>query len=184
MFVGKLFEEYYWKGGKPQGIRPTESGTGYKIVSDPYGSRLSIERYQEGRFLETIYDSILLNFKKLKPSEQNAWHKEIVIETEYSTEGLIRNQDDRVLFKEVCVFEKRLCRECKVFSVQGILLSIHRMTYTKLGDKSNEITLFDSHDHPVMWKSYAADQETGEFTDLLEEKWDFSYEPISGKVLK
>ena len=101
-----------------------------------------------------------------------AWHKLILEETEEKIVCLIRDQNDRLLFEETCTFEKHLCRECRVVSPHGILLSTHKMLYTHLGDPYNGTVLYDTTGRPVMRKSYEANELDGEFTNLLEEVWD------------
>lgn len=170
--MGKFYRDYFWKEGIPYGIEPTEDGGTVKIVMDPYRKRISIEKYQDRVFAGVIYDSALFNFRHLKPAEQNAWQKNPIRQDDNSIECLIRNQDDRVVIKEVYRFEKGVCRECFAYSPQGILISRQHMLYTALQDPLNGVILYDANEHPVVFKKYAISEETGEFTDLLEEQWD------------
>jgi hypothetical protein len=84
---------------------------------------------------------------------------------------LIRNQDDRVVFIEDCLFERNTCRECRLISPHGFLLSVHKMYYQALGDSFNGLMLFDANEQLVMRKCYAIDQKTGEFGELISEHW-------------
>ncbi len=80
----KYYQDYYWKRGRPCGIHPVvdakKCAYSYKIVSDPYHKRYSIEKYRQGLFEKTIYDSLLLDFRYLIPMEQAAWEKESLYE--------------------------------------------------------------------------------------------------------
>jgi hypothetical protein len=174
--VHKYFEEYYWKNGIPQGRKKlsddqTALSRSYKIVSDPYGKRISLERYDQGRFHSTLYDSILLDFRKLKPVEQQRWEKSVLQESADQSVEVIRNEDDRAIYIETCIFLEGRCRECRLSSVQGILLSFHRLYYMDLGDPFNGAVLYDIQENPVMKKIYAVDPNYLHFTDLLEENW-------------
>lgn len=176
MDSAQYFLDYYWKNGIPYGkeiVHCLESMPSYKIVSDPYRKRISIEKYLSGHFIESIYDSILLDFRHLKAAEQHAWQHSSISENESTSTSLIRNQDDRILFKEYSVFEQGFCRKCTIYSPQNILLSVHKMYYERLNDSFNGVILFDVNEHPVMKKKYEVDQDTGEFSVLLEECWDF-----------
>lgn len=169
----KHYLDYYWTGGIPYGVKPIENDSqekiSYKIVMDPYRKRISIEKYDFGHFSTTIYDSALLNFKHLNAIEQQSWQKTVIKECTDSMECIIRDQDDRVLFIETYHFQNLYCRKCIARSPQGILLSQQEMRYRCLGDRDNEVILFDSNNHPVMQKFYEADSQTGEFTTLIKE---------------
>lgn len=177
--MSKLYKDYFWKEGIPYGMGTLEShenvsSEAYKIVMDPYRKRISIEKYIGEKFNGVIYDSALFNFRHLKPAEQMAWQKFTILETPEKIESLIRNQDDRVVVREVYSFEKGFCRECQAFSPQGYPISIQRMYYTALNDPFNGVVLFDTLQHPVLYKKYSVNEETGEFAELLEEQWDMS----------
>ena len=61
--------------GKPYGrdiIDPTVASTSYKIVSDPYFRRFSVEKYQFLQFEKVVYDSYLLDFRHLTVKDQTA----------------------------------------------------------------------------------------------------------------
>lgn len=171
----KHYTDYFWKDGTPCGYGPLEALTqqdSYKIVSDPYYKRISIEKYLLGKFSEILYDSHFLDFRHLKKPEQTAWQKIPISETDECVICLIRNQDDRVLYTETHLFVNGLCRECQVKTPQGILISTHRMYYKSLGDNFDGVILYDTLDHPVMLKRYEFDEKLNQFTTLLEEQWD------------
>lgn len=169
------YKEYYWKKGKPYGKEPVDPKTSplsYRIIVDPYYKRFSVEKYLKGRFEECVYDSLLLDFRHLQKDDQQAWQREILEETLEYTKGIIRNQDDRAILIETLQFEGERCRVCTIFSIHGVLLSTHRMSYTALGDPFNGVTLFDKEGRIVMQKTYEIDPLTEEFTLLLSEEWE------------
>lgn len=171
------FRDYVWQKGVPRGAgrlsaeEAAQAPFAYKIVDDPYRKRFSVERYCGPVFEQVIYDSQLLDFRRLKPAEQQGWLREIVRQTSSETRCLIRNQEERLLYAELLTFEGSYCRECLLSTPQGTLLSIHRLFYTGLGDAFNGIRLYDINDHLVLEKRYAVGP-SGEFTQLLEERWD------------
>lgn len=184
MIVTKHYQDYLWREGIPYGLNALEDSNiqnqqiTFKIISDPYKKRISIEKYIDLQFNELIYDSYLLDFRSLKSSDQTAWQKTLIKETPDSTVCLIRNQDDRMIFFEECFFEKDFCRTCQIRSPQGIPLSLHKMYYQVLNDSFNGVTLFDNLGHLVMFKQYATDEISGEFTDVIKENWDTKGNPI------
>lgn len=163
----KFYQEYYWKGGVPYG---RGDGSTYKIVADPYRKWVSLEQYQGGVFAKTIYDSRFIDFRKLNPAEQVGWERELVSEGEEQAVYLIRNQDDRVVYRETLFFQEGRCVECHIHSPQNIPLSIHKMS-------GGEVVLYDSNAHIVMVKKYLID-ESGQFSELIEEIWDFDNKNI------
>ncbi len=173
------YKDYLWKEGIPYGVMPLEIPTGeyYKIPMDPYRKYISIEKYLNGALQKIIYDSVLIDFRKLKQADHTAWQKTVISESPEKTICLLRDQNDRVIFEEIHSFKEAFCKECLLKSAHGIPLSIHRMSYTKLGDPFNGVILFDLNEHPVMLKHYEADGETGEFTLLLKEDWSPSLLP-------
>lgn len=179
--MSKNYENYVWKNGMPYGIpgkfsetSPSYNDIYYKIVSDPYHKRISIEKYVHNSFSQVIYDSALFNFRSLKPAEQNAWQKTTVAESETKITSHIRNQDDRLILIEIYSFVKGLCRECHSYSPHGILVSLQKMYYQSLGDAFNGTMLYDINEHPVLYKRYQVDLTTQDFTELLEEQWDMT----------
>jgi hypothetical protein len=167
----KYFSDYKWENGRPVGIQVIDEEnlkdkTSYKIVSDPYHKRISIEKYHGKTFVEIVYDSALFDFRRLKPEEQNAWHKTTIEETSSSLSSLIRDQDDRVILIEKYLFEEGLCRECRVQHPTGELVSVQKIFYTSLNDSFDGVILFDRTDRIVMRKEYEVDALTGEFSTL------------------
>ena len=170
----KYYDDYVWKNGIPYGIRPCEeiSLLSYKIAADPYNKRISIEQYRNGSFAAVIYDSALFDFRQLKLGEQLAWQKTTISETSTNAVCHIRNQDDRLILVEEYIFEGNRCRKCLTSSPQGIPLSIQEILYKELQDPYNGVVLFDANQHPVMLKEYELDENTGEFSNLLNEQWE------------
>ena len=172
--LSKHYSDYFWKDGKPQGIGTTSSlsNVTYKIIADPYYKRISIEKYIDGSFKSLVYDSALFDFRDLKPDRQTAWQKITISETKNTMVCHLRNQDDRLVVIEEYFFEHSLCRECKAYSPQRILLSIQKMHYKALNDSFNGVLLYDANEHPVLYKHYEIDSSGQEFAQLLEEQWD------------
>lgn len=164
------YSNYFWKNGIPVGFTSvpfTFSGISYKIVSDPYHKRISIEKYEASTFLSVVYDSMLLNFRHLKNPEQAAWQKS----TNSLGQCFIRDQDDRLLFIETYQFEKDLCIGCQTHSPHGLFLSEHRIYYKILNHSLDGVVLYDSNSHPVMYKLYTFDATTRQFTTLTQQEW-------------
>ena len=170
------FKDYKWKRGLPFGVNPCPenslSGKTFKVVSDPYYKRNSVEEYQDGNFVRCIYDSAIFDFRQLRQGEQPVWQKTLIKETSDTAVCHIRNQDDRLVLIEEYAFVKDVCRECRASSPQGVLISVQKILLKSFDDPVNGVTLFDANHKPVMSKTYAIDESTQEFTDLLEEKWE------------
>ena len=184
--MNQYYKDYYWEMGLPHGLDPVEPqniSESFKIVMDPYRKYISIEKYLYGIFAEVIYDSKFLNFRHLKPTEQVAWQKEIFKEGPNEVISLIRNQDDRIVFKEVCSFEKEICRECRTYSPHGILLSVQKLLYKSFQDPFNGMLLYDKNEHLVMYKTYEVDEKTHQFTEMLSEQWNTRSHPAPAKTL-
>src|ERR1700722_17709087 len=103
--MSNFYHDYLWKNGIPYGLGTSlEAISGdkevYKIAMDPYRKRSAIEKWHSGKFLQVIYDSALLDFRHLQPSEQTAWHKVNVHEDNDNVVSEIRNQDDRTILIE------------------------------------------------------------------------------------
>ena|GEM_PF-998855 len=167
------FGNYHWKVGKPYGknkVDPTHP-LSYKIVSDPYYKRICIEKYEFGKFLKNIYDSVFLDFRHLRLADQAVWQREILLEESNLRRCLLRNQDDRAILMETLCFESDLCRSCLIHSIHGIHLSTHQMFYKSLLDPFDGVILYDQEKRPVMQKIYTLDSFTGEFDELISEQW-------------
>lgn len=176
----KYYKDYFWKEGKPFGIdeiNPSQTASSYKIVSDPYLKRLSIEKYHYQFFDKIIYDSLLLDFRQLSVKDQTAWEREMIKEDEGQSFCLLRNQEDRVILIETLTYESNYCRSCLISSVHHTPLSIHRMYYRELHDPFDGVVLYDMEKHPVMLKMYEINSITREFNQLLYEEWNMKICP-------
>jgi len=173
------YRDYYWKMGKPYGreiAEPTSKVT-YKIMTDPYGKRYSIEKYRQGAFEKVVYDSLLLDFRQLTLVNQTAWQRERLKEEGDKVFCLLRNQEDRAILLETHFFADRFCYACEIFSIHGLPLATQKQYYQTRHDPFNGVALFDLEQHPVMLKTYQIDPTTGEFTVLLEENWNMQTVP-------
>lgn len=144
----------------------------YKIVSDPYFKRMSIEKYLSGKFSEVIYDSAVLDFRHLQPIDQLGWEKERIEEDEKRAWFWIRNQDDRIILQEECLFEQGRCRECRIYSPFGSFLSYHRLFYIEMGDEFNGTLLIDCNDRPVFLREFESYNPIEGFHKPVREKWE------------
>ena len=169
----KHYRDYLWKEGIPYGVQALEENMGktYKIVSDPYRKWISLEEYIDGNFNRVLYDSSLLDFRKLKPAAHVAWQKVTLKETPDETVCLIRDHNDRVILFEHYLFEKGYCRICRVNSSRGSPLSFQKIFRKELGDSFDGVVLYDINERPVVRKTYKINPDSGEFTDLIEENW-------------
>lgn len=169
--------------GKPYGtspVDPVSSSHSYKIVVDPYYKRFTVEKYTYTTFEKIVYDSALLDFRRLHSTQeahQAAWLKEELKHEGQTIHCLLRDQDDRAILYETHSFDGHLCRSCSMHSIHGLLLSTHRMYYTSLHDPFNGVVLFDLENRPVMMKTYEFDSETLQFTRLLSEEWNMEILP-------
>lgn len=173
----KNYRDYYWKNGYPYGIGVMEDlkGVTFKIVTDPYWKRVTIERYTDGKFGSLDYDSQWLDFRKLKPENQAQWQREVLEEGPQTVISLIRDQDDRVILKEITRFDGDLCRECVVMTPTGQAISVHKMFYKTLKEEFDGVVLYDNNGKVVMKKHYSFDEPAREFTEMLKEEWDFTH---------
>lgn len=176
--MNPYYRDYEWKEGVPRGkgILTLEDvvtqPSAYKIVSDPYRKRISVEKYKNGLFETIIYDSQQLNFSTLRQEGRaSTWQKETISEKDDQVRAIIRDHDDRIILIETQNFVKGYCRECQIHSPSGMLLSIHKLSYTAFGDLFDGVVLYDSQNRMVMTKKYEIDQPTGQFTKLLVEQW-------------
>lgn len=167
----KNYQDYYWKTGKPYGKGIEEHPHYYRILTDPYGKRYSIEKYLDGAFDKIVYDSQLLDFRHLTPMHQTAWQRERLKEEGNQIHCLLRNQDDRAILFETHYFEENFCVKCEIFSIHRLLVATQRLYYQVKGESFNGVILFDLENRPVMKKTYEWDPETGEFSKLLTEEW-------------
>jgi hypothetical protein len=154
-------------------LPPTAStvGVAYKIVADPYYKHITIEKYTDGAFIQTSYDSQLLDFRSLMGELPSSWERRYTADR---TAAVVRDICDRVLWLEKFHNDGEHCHRCQVYSSHGLLLSTHRLFYTDLGALCNGVILYDAGGIAVFSKRYALDSKTGMFTDLQEENWEVS----------
>ena len=175
----RYYQDYFWKQGRPQGrggrndLPDDPAQPSYAIRTDPYHKRYSIELYSGHQFKRVVYDSLLLDFRRLKLSEQQGWQRELIRQTPTCSWSWIRNQEDRAILREKLQFEGPFCRKCHIYGPQGLLLAKQKMFYTALNDTWNGTLLYDRHQHLVLAKRYRA-SEDGVFEELLEERGDLS----------
>ncbi|MBA2727620.1 MAG: hypothetical protein H0U49_05545 [Parachlamydiaceae bacterium] len=183
--MSNFYHNYIWKNGIPYGLGAGSEeapADAYKIAMDPYRKRIAIEKWDLGKFVRVIYDSALLDFRHLQPSEQTAWQKVIVQEDSETVISEIRNQDDRTLLIETYSFEKGFCRHCHTHSAHRVPVAEQKLYYKALGDAFNGVILFDSAGRGVMFKRYSCDDLSGEFTDLIDEHWDMQKNALPGTI--
>jgi len=169
----QYYSDYYWEDGKPYGQNPLgetpgRQKTAYRVVSDPYYKWISIEKYENGIFICSIYDTKVFDFRCLKPLHQIAWKKDAISSSDYRC--MIKNQDDRIIALEEYAFAGERCRMCTTHSAHGIIISFQKIYYSDFGDPFNGVALFDSNKRIVMYKRYSIDSE-GAFLEVLEENW-------------
>ena len=173
------FSDYFWKGGWPvgKGLLADEAWhsceIAYRIVHDSFQKHVTVEKYANGSFVEVIYDSLLLDFRKLQPERQAVWKKEIISQTATEEKSLIRDETDRILYKELYHFHEGRCHVCETRSCHGLLLSRQELSYKNRGDSFDGMILYDTNAHPVMSKQYTLDEE-GQFEQVTKECWDYS----------
>jgi hypothetical protein len=146
-----LYNDYMWKEGRPYGLskvtHPHVDEKYYRIVGDPYNKWISIEIYKGSVFKEILYDSRFLDFRKLKPSDQIGWRKEMID----AENAWIYNEDDRLILKERSYNRQNLCCRIEIYSPYATLIGYYEMPEGPLGALT---TLFDGNDHCVMTRSY------------------------------
>jgi len=179
------YETYYWKNRRPKGWKKLNkkefcNRIAYRIVCDPYFKRFSIEKYNKGQFVDLVYDSALFDYRLLQEDQQQAWHKSLLSENNEEAVYLIKNQDDRIIIKETYFFKNGYCLSCSAHHPQGPLVSTQKMYYEILGDSFNGVTLFDREKRPILTKVYEVDEETNQFTRLIEEKKEIQPPVFSG----
>lgn len=175
MHAPQHFLNYFWKKGRPVGVRPCplETGESYKILSDPYLKRFSVELYQTGKFTEIVYDSALFDFRLLHAEDLDSWQRNMIEESPETTRSFLRNMDDRIVLIEECHFQNNQCVGCTLFSPHGILIAEQKIFKTEFSDPYNGVVLFDRTGRPIVIKRYAIDEQ-GSFATLLEELWEHS----------
>lgn len=169
------FREYFWDKGRPfgrGGCTPKEAPISYKIVHDPYYKRICLEKYVWGLFQESIYDSFLLDFRSFRQGkEPAAWEKQLVQDTGEQLRFIVKDEDDRVRFFENHTLESGRTVKGEIFSVHGIFLCAHRLFWMSKGDSWNGLQIWDREERLVLTKIYNVSPDTGDFADLIAEKW-------------
>ena len=168
------FRNYYWNKGKPIGIEISTSNEAetFKIISDPYKKRFSIEKYVFGVFSSVIYDSNLFDFRHLDREENAAWQREVLEELPHQVRSFIRSIDDRIILIEEAFFEEDCCTFCKIFSPHGIWIATQKILYKSRGGAFDGVVLSDKTDRPILIKRYNIEAGTDKFTTLLSEEWE------------
>lgn len=167
-----FYHDYEWKRGRPSGVGK-EFDTlemGYKVVADPYYKRISVEKYEEGKFREVIYDSALFDFRHLR-AEDASWQREVINENGPFITSLVRNMEDRIIFIEIAEFQEDKCLECKILSPHLVPIGKQLIFDTARGDSWNGVLLMDVLGKTILQKRYEKDPVTGDFSNLLEEVW-------------
>jgi len=166
------YANYRWIDGKPVGITPVskEHSLSFRIVTDPYHKRYTLEKYDHGIFHQLVYDSILLDFRKIHPQYQSGWQREVLTDHHEFQKCLIRDIEDRIILCEELSFEDGHCRICKLSSPHGIPLASQKIYYQEKGDPWNGVVLLDILEKPVMHKKYSLGGDK-EFHEVLEECW-------------
>lgn len=167
-----VYKDYYWDRGYPMGKekQKEKEGRGYRILSDPYHKRLSIERYEGGKYHSTLYDSHLFDFRHLNPQSQVAWHREVLEESEEHLLCAVRNIDDRVIYLEESDYKQGRCLESRIYSPHRVLVGTQKVFYQDRGERWNGVLLRDGGGKVVMWKLYEVGED-GEFAHLIKESW-------------
>lgn len=169
------FRDYSWDKGRPIGrIRcaAKETPISYKIVHDPYYKRICIERYAWGLFQESIYDSCLLDFRSFRQGKEPvAWERQLIQETDKELRFLVKDEEDRVRFLENHTLESGRTVKGEIFSMHGLFLCSHHLFWRDKGDAWNGLQIWDREGRLVLTKNYTLTPNTGDFADLIAEKW-------------
>ncbi len=134
------YRDYTWIKGRPfvTGKGGVFQGLSYKILSDSYQKKIVIERYQDGAFDRTIYDSSILDFKTIKKSEgKELWYRE---EIEKGV-ALIRDECGRVIALEKFYYNKRNLEQTEIYSPHKVLIARQNFIYLK--DKQELMKFYD-----------------------------------------
>ena len=135
--------EYFWQKGKPKTSKKLKpevcknAPLAYRIMSDPYKKRYSIEKYENGCFSYCVYDSNLFDFRLLEIQEPLSWEKE---ELEEGGKVLLRDQDQRVRIRE-CHLNPSTC---EWYSVHGVLIArqeVEPNTFLRLRDPEGVLVM-------------------------------------------
>jgi hypothetical protein len=156
---------YFWKNGYPlvnkcvNEKKWKDEKSCYALISDPYHKRVTIEHYQTGGFISTIYDSYLFDFRLLKLEEPLSWDKELV---EDEKVVLLRDQDGRIVIKENHLNNT----ECKWLSVHDCFIATQKWQFKSNENSFNTVVLSDAAGVVVMKKHYSDD-----LVEVIQEYW-------------
>jgi hypothetical protein len=164
----EFYLKFSWKNGTPFGIDPVQGAVpvAYRVIKDPYRKRFSVERYHNLIYQSTVYDSGVFDFRKLRSAEQKVWRRE-----EIEQGALIRDEDDRVILRERYFFLGDVCQELELRSAQDLLVARQTMYYSSLGDPFDGALLFDLEGGVILWKKYALESETNQWSHVISQGW-------------
>ena len=169
------FKEYIWNKGRPMGLKgcdPQKTPLSYKIVHDPYYKRICVEKYAFLRFQETVYDSLLLDFRSFRQGkEPAAWERQLLQETETLLQFIVKDEEDRVRFLETHILEAGRTVKGETFSMHGIFLCSHQLFWQSQGDSWTGLQIWDREKNLVLTKRYTTAADSEEFAELIAEKW-------------
>lgn len=172
------YDDYYWDKGVPKGRKRTtpKEKTSYKILSDPYRKRFSVEEYLEGSFQKILYDSNLFDFRSLFKGEDASWQRETLSETATSAHTLIRNMEERIVLKEeLCYDSQGNCTGCTLYSPHGVLLGQQTILDRTHGAPFDGVEFRDASGRIVLQKEYEKNKETGAFENLIRQQGVFRH---------
>jgi hypothetical protein len=178
MIGGMDYEDYYWDKGVPKGrnLSAQQGQTTYKIFSDPYRKRYSVEEYHAGAFQKVLYDSSLFDFRSLFKEEDASWQRETISETATSAHTLIRNMEERIVLKEELNYTPEGdCTGCTLYSCHGVLLGRQMIFNQNQGAPFNGVEFRDVSGRIVLQKEYEKNQETGAFETLIRQCGTFKH---------
>jgi hypothetical protein len=179
-----FFTNYYWEKGRPKGtgLAKKPEKNCFRIITDAYFKRYIVERYDQGLYQETLYDSFLLDFRKLDSKNQLGWQKVCVFSTKEKEIHRLLDLEERTILVETSYFKEGLCLLTESHHPQGTLVCKNQLLYKQFGDNINGSMLLDRGGRVVALKEYKFCQERV-FTDLLYENWECKEENIPERFL-
>jgi hypothetical protein len=128
-----FYRDYAWKKGSPHGFKRGAhlKGISYRILSDSYQKKVVIERYKNRKFDLCIYDSSLIDFRKLKNQEgKELWYSEELSFKKSDLESaLVRDECDRAVVIERYHYLEGTLVETEIFTPHQILIARQKFTY-------------------------------------------------------
>lgn len=168
----KTYSSYVWRDGIPYGVG--QASEGFRLLADSYNKRISVERHNEHGWIETIYDSALLDFRQLKPEFQHGWEAFRIEESEQSVITQLHDDSDRIVALEHYRIEEGRSVSCEIRSPQGTLLATQELFYTDRGAAFNGAVLRDAGGFVVRHNRY----DSPSFENLLADYWDMRNHPL------